>query len=106
MNFMLALVSDSVHNFNSGACDAMKKAKKNARSKTVLVRVPRSKVVIDGAGNVKIKMPRRRRAKANPRRETLTKVKKRHVLEERRKRADDLGLTGMTRSLYMKYGRY
>jgi len=103
---MLALVSDSVHNFNSGACDAMKKAKKNARSKTVLVRVPRSKVVIDGAGNVKIKMSRRRRAKANPRRETLTKVKKRHVLEERRKRADDLGLTGMTRSLYMKYGRY
>jgi len=67
----------------------MKKCKKNARSKTVLVRVPRSKVVIGPGGVVKIRVPRRRRAKPNPprRRKPVARTNRRRTIARKPRRA-------------------
>ena len=52
------------------------------RSQTVLVRVPRNKVIIGPDGVVKIRVPRKRRSKANPkprRRKTVAKRNRKTV---------------------------
>jgi len=56
----------------------------NPKSKTVLVRVPRSKVVIGPGGVVKIRVPGKRRAKTNPKKRCATHRKPRARTNRRR----------------------